>query len=494
MRLSRFKRGRSLPSPLDLLAALAMAIVAFSFVMGPVLGQDASSSPAATASPTSSPTPIRTADSTPTPSPAVTSGTLPAAAATALATPTPSAAGLAAGASPTATASPVAQYAPGSSTTGDPCAPTPTPNPNATPGPSATTHPNPNLCPAQPDGANPLSLLAWAFTPVFQVIFIGLVALYNLTGDIGTAIILLTIIMRTLLIPVFRAQIVSQRRMQMLQPELRAIQQRYKGDRAKISEQQMLLYRERGINPASGCLPAVLQLVLLLPMYQVFMQGLKAPDISSMLHPFGIQVVSVQCMDPGNPYVPCINPDIPWLAWLPKIDNGFQMPGYPGGLPSNQPEIFVIVLAGMGLGLSLLALVSALLQLVQTRMMMNRGPSADATQSTQNRLFLLMPAFSLIYGAILPAGLFIYWITTTIFSIVQQFLINGYGGLFPLFGWTPGFARDYQPRFPVSMPAPKPASSSKEVDITTTTRSASESAAGTIRPVRRRSRRRGRRR
>ena len=70
-----------------------------------------------------------------------------------------------------------------------------------------------------------------------------------------------------------------------------------------------------------------------------------------------------------------------------------------------------------------------------------------------NRMMLLLPLFSLVYGAILPAGLFIYWITTTVFSIVQLFLINGFGGLFPLFGWTPGIAKDYQPRFPVSMPA-----------------------------------------
>jgi YidC/Oxa1 family membrane protein insertase len=255
----------------------------------------------------------------------------------------------------------------------------------------------------------------------------------------------------------------------------------------------MQLYKDRGVNPASGCLPAVLQLVLLLPMYQVFSQGLNAPDISSMLHPFGIQVVNVQCLDPGNPYVPCINPDIPWLAWLPRIDNGFIMPGYPGGLPSNEPEIFVMVFAGLGLGLSLLAAVSALLQLVQTRMMMARG--GDSQQVTQQRMFMLLPAFSLIYGAILPSGLFIYWITTTIFSIVQQFLINGYGGLFPLFGWTPGFAKDHTPRFPVSMPEPKPAASKSDGDTNQTTkRSTKESAAGTIRPARRRSRRRGRRR
>jgi YidC/Oxa1 family membrane protein insertase len=384
---------------------------------------------------------------------------------------------------------------PGASTTGDPCAPTPTPDPEATPNPDATEAPKPNLCPAQPNGADPLALLAWIFTPIFQTIFIGLVFLYSVTGDIGISIILLTIVIRTLLIPVFRKQIVSQRRMQMLQPELRAIQAKYKGDRAKISEEQMKLYRDRGVNPASGCLPAVLQLVLLLPMYQVFMQGLNAPDISSMLHPFGIQLVSVECQDPGNPYVPCIDPDIPWLGWLPKIDDGFQMPGYPGGLPSNEPEIFLMVLSGLGFGLSLLALTSAVLQLIQSRMMMNRDAApGDTAAATTNRMMLILPLFSLIYGAILPAGLFIYWITTTVFSIGQQFLINGFGGLFPIFGWTPGIAKDFTAPFPVTMPEPKPPEPEKEGATKTTKRSTKESAAGTIRPARRRSRRRGRRR
>ena len=210
---------------------------------------------------------------------------------------------------------PAASLPPGASSTADPCAPRPTLAPGATPDPSPKPH---NLCPAQPHGADPLALLAWVFTPIFQVIFLGLAFLYSVTGDIGISIILLTIIIRILLIPVFRAQIVSQRRMQMLQPELRAIQAKYKGDRARISAEQMQLYRDRGVNPASGCLPAVLQMVLLLPMYQVFTQGLTAPDISSMLSPFGIPLVNIQCQEPGNPYAPCIDPDIPWLAWIPR--------------------------------------------------------------------------------------------------------------------------------------------------------------------------------
>jgi YidC/Oxa1 family membrane protein insertase len=466
-------------APLDLLAAIAIAVIALSLIAGPAFSQETSPPPViaeATA-------PASTPGTTPAQSPG------PQGVATLPASPAPDDTG------PVGTplASPAPTLMPGASTTEDPCAPRPTPDPEATPNPDATALPHPNLCPAQP-GANPMDLLAWLFTPIFQTIFIGLAFLYSVTGDIGVAIILLTIILRILLIPVFRAQIVSQRRMQMLQPELKAIQAKYKGDRAKISEQQMQLYKDRGVNPASGCLPAVLQLVLLLPMYQVFTQGLKAPDISSMLHPFGIQLVRLECEHPGDPYSPCIDPDIPWLAWIPKVgEGGFQLPGYPGGLPSNEPEIFLMVLAGLGLGLSLLAAISALLQLVQTRMMMTR--STDPSQAMQQKMFLLLPAFSLIYGAILPAGLFIYWITTTVFSIVQQFLINGYGGLFPLFGWTPGFAKDHTPRFPVKMPEPKPAAVNADGSLTQTTkRSTKESAAGTIRPARRRSRRRGRRR
>jgi len=459
-------------SLVDLLAAVAIAVIAFGLVVGPAMAQDPSPSVepsiAAEASPEAEASPAASLQADPSPSPS--SSLEPAA--------TPS-------------------LPPGANSTEDPCGPKPTPDPAATPNPDPTDPPPDNLCPAQPSGTNPLSILAWIFTPIFQAIFLGLAFIYSLTGDIGISIILLTILLRILLIPVFRAQIVSQRRMQMLQPEIRAIQTKYKGDRAKISAEQMKLYKDRGVNPASGCLPAVLQLFLLLPMYQVFMRGLTAPDISSMLNPFGFQLVNVECYNPTDPYAPCIDPAIPWLSWLPKLDGGLNIPGYPGGLPSNEPEIFIMVFSGLGLGLSLLASFSAVMQLIQSRMMMNRNAApGDTAAATTNRMMLLLPLFSLIYGAILPAGLFIYWITTSVFSIVQQFLINGYGGMFPLFGWTPGFAKDFQPPFPVSMPEPKAPEPDKDgkKPTTTTKRSTKDSAAGTIRPARRRSRRRGRRR
>lgn len=391
----------------------------------------------------------------------------------------PSPGGTAGSVSPagTAPATPATSPAPGA--TADPGAatdPCPLPQPLPTPPePGATPRPLP-LCPAQLSG-NPVDLLAWLFTPIFQGLFLGLAAFYRLTGDIGIAIILLTIVIKTILVPLFRRQIVSQRRMQLIQPEIRAVQQKYKGNRQRIGEETMRLYRERGINPAAGCLPAVLQLFLLIPIYQVVSQGLSAPDISSMLQVFGQPLLDIQCQDPGNPNVPCIDPTIRWL----------------GNLDAHVPEILFRI-PGINFGVSALALIAAVLQLIQTRMMTPH--TNDPQMRSQQRIFLILPLFSIIYGSFLPAGLFLYWIVFTAYSIVQQYLIAGWGALFPLFGWNPGFARDHRPRFPVPEAPPPKAESGQRRETEEPRRSPSERAAGTIRPARTKARtsRRGRRR
>src|SRR2546423_11278316 len=163
------------------------------------------------------------------------------------------------------------------------------------PGASGAPHPSPTpLVPASP-GADPISLLAFVFTPVFQLLFIVLAGLYTLTGNIAFAIIILTLIIRALVIPLFRRQTVSQRRMQLLQPEIKEVQRRYKGDRTKISEATMALYKERGVNPAAGCLPLVLQFILLIPMYSVIRDGLTNYDPSAMLSVFGQKLIDLHC-------------------------------------------------------------------------------------------------------------------------------------------------------------------------------------------------------
>ncbi len=317
--------------------------------------------------------------------------------------------------------------------------------PGGSAGPTPTpTPPPPPLTPVSP-GADPVSLLGWLFTPIFQVMLIILIAVYQflenlaVPGAIAWAIVVLTLIVRAVLIPLYRKQLVSQRRMQLLQPEIKEIQKRFKGDSMKARLAQQELFKERGINPLAGCLPLLLQLPLLFIMYSVIQNGLTNQDPSAMLNVFGLQVVDVQCTNIVGGVVdatkPCIDSLVPILGNIAL------------------PQAFLTI---FGFGLSFLAIASALLQLVQSRMLL---PPADPDNTDPNiriqrQTMLFLPLISVVYGGFLPAGLFIYWIVATIFSIVQQYLIVGWGSMFPFFGWTPAFALDHTPRYPVAMPPP----------------------------------------
>lgn len=362
-------------------------------------------------------------------------------------------------------------------------------------GAAATTPPHPPLTPAQP-GADPVSLLAWVFNPIFQLLYILLIWLQKVTGDVGIAIVLMTLVVRAALIPLFRRQIVSTKRMQLIQPELKELQKRHKGDRAKYSAAQMELFKERGVNPASGCLPLLLQLPLLMIIYSVISQGLTNPDPRAMFSFFGLHLVDYTCVNgvggavgaTVDLYKPCINTTVTWL----------------GNLDVSKPWTLFPHIAFLS-WFSILAAASAILQLVQSRMTMPPSTAAfsDQNSKVQRQLVLFLPLISLAYGGFLPAGLFIYWIVTTIFGIAQQYLIVGWGSTFPLFGFTPNFARDHRPRFPVEEPkmaaggapgaARKPATVRPPIDRTPAARSAS--AAATVRPRERgRQGRRGRKR
>jgi YidC/Oxa1 family membrane protein insertase len=343
--------------------------------------------------------------------------------------------------------------------------------------------PHPPLEPAEP-GADPVSLLAWLFTPIFKLLFIILAATYNLfwglgfPGAVGWAIVVLTLVVRAVLIPLFRMQLVSQRRIQMLQPEMREIQKRFKGDRLKQQQAQQELYKERGINPLSGCLPLLLQLPLLFIMYSVIQNGITNQDPNAMLNVLGYQVVTIECQN--------IEPDGTVNASEPCMDTHVPILG-----DVSKPQTIAVI---AGIGISILAILSALLQLVQSRMML---PPPDPTNSDPNvrlqrQMMLFLPLISIIYGGFLPAGLFIYWIVATLFSIAQQYLIVGWGGMFPVLKWEPAFARDHTPRFPVEMPPP-PEPSKRAAILTDADKKSS--ADKTIRQGRRgRQSRRGRRR
>jgi YidC/Oxa1 family membrane protein insertase len=355
-------------------------------------------------------------------------------------------------------------------------------------GPSPSPSVHPPLTPA-PAGADPISFLAFIFTPIFQAMFIILVAVYvflenlGVPAAIGWAIVVLTLVVRAVVIPLYRRQLVSQRRMQLLQPEIKEIQRRYKGDQMKARVAQQELFKERGVSPLAGCLPLLLQMPLLFIMYSVIQNGLTNQDPRAMLNVFGVKVVDLACHNLVNGVIdvtkPCIDTVIPIL----------------GNLDVSKPSTFLSLgVGGFVLGLSILAIASAFLQLIQSRMMLPVTKPSDDDPNTkiQRQTMLFLPLISVVYGGFLPAGLFIYWITATIFSIAQQYLIVGWGGMFPLFGWTPAFATGHTPRFPVAMPPP-PDPSKRAAILTDAEKKTT--AASTIRPRERgRQGRRGRRR
>ena len=324
----------------------------------------------------------------------------------------------------------------------------PTPTLHVTPAPT------PIIVAPAPISADPTKLLGALFNPIFQAFLLLMVGLHTFTGfDMGIAIILTTLIVRTAMVPLMRRQMVSMRRMQAVGPEVKAIQQRFKNDRVKQQQATMALYKERGISQA-GCLVALIPLFLLLPMYQVVREGLTATDLTESLKVFGVQLVPLTCPPPQaitnaagaiTGFKPCIDSVIPWLG-------GIDAAGH-GGIISFGFSLPLIITQLSGI--SMFAVVYLILQLIASRMALpahNPDVPLDQNQRTQRTMALYLPFITLLYGDLIPVGVFLYLIVSTMYQIVQQFLTTGWGGMFPLFGRTPAFAVDHTPRFPVAMP------------------------------------------
>jgi YidC/Oxa1 family membrane protein insertase len=361
-------------------------------------------------------------------------------------------------------------------------------------GAPSPTHSQAPLTPA-PIGASPFELLAWAFTPIFQVLFIALVVLDKLTGNMLIAILLLTVVIKLITTPITRRQLVSSRQTQLLQPEIKEIQRKYKGDRAKQQTATSEFYKQRGINPAGGCLPMLVTTGLLIPMYSVFSQGLQNYDITAMLRvgpiDFG-QILGITC-----PSAPIFN-QVHGYVENACLSASSQFLGVNWGIP----EPYTTGLYVFGFGVAILAIISSLVQLVSSRQLLppfDPRTADDANVKTQRQMAYFLPFISILYGGIVPAGLMLYWIASSVISIAQQFLVVGFGGIFPLFGWSPQFARDHRPRYHVTLPEPKPIKSGEASSAAERAKAVDRDVAArsTIRPNpnnRAKSGRRGRRR
>ena len=307
------------------------------------------------------------------------------------------------------------------------------------------------------------------FTPPWDVFFLPLfnllIAAYHLLfSDFALAIIVFTVVIRTLLAPLFVRQIRSQKEMQRMQPLIREVQRKHKGNRQKISEETMALYREHGVNPAAGCLPVVLQLPLLFALYQALIRASNVVTLTA-------EQASSQAFADLQAALPNITPVIGEAdKFKAPIDGAcnlaqFSVPEFSHFLPLNcqlitplhlsdsiqttVPWLFGLDLARVdhvfaipigGFALSGIALLAAVLQFVQVKMTSPRPNPDDPTSATTSTMVYLFPLLTIFWGGLFPSGLILYWAVYTAYLIAQQFTIMGWGNLFPIFGWQPGWA------------------------------------------------------
>jgi YidC/Oxa1 family membrane protein insertase len=223
------------------------------------------------------------------------------------------------------------------------------------------------------------------YDPLFNL----LIWLYNIVpgNDIGIAIIILTLLIRVVLFPLYYQSIRSQRALQEIQPKVNELKNKYKDEKEKMSKELMVLYKNEKVNPFSSCLPLVIQFPFLIAVYQVFRSGLNS-DSLDLLYPF--------ITNPGH---------------LNSVSFGF--------IDLAVPSVILAFLAGSA-------------QFWQAKMMVTKKPPLvkgkeisgakdEKMMATMNKqMVYFMPFITVIIGVSLPAGLTLYWFITTLLMALQQ--------------------------------------------------------------------------
>ena len=255
------------------------------------------------------------------------------------------------------------------------------------------------------------------FTLLYQPLVNALMVFYNIFGNLGLAIIGLTAAIRTLLIPLTAPSLKTAQRMKELAPELAKLKKKYKDDKKQFATAQMELYQKAGVNPAAGCLPQIVQLVILIALYQAFNQVLRVDGdiitkLNEVLYP-ALKLASDTVINTKFLYLDLNQPDL------------FNLPGISFSLPGA------------------FLLTAALAQLLSSKMMQpavaasrkqaekTPGKEDDMAAAMQTQMLYLFPIMTIFIGYRFPSGLVLYWLIFSISTALQQYLVNGLGGLQP---------------------------------------------------------------
>lgn len=217
-------------------------------------------------------------------------------------------------------------------------------------------------------------LFGWAIKPLASWLIQGLVFLEGYVGNYGIAIIIITILIRLLIWPVYAKSARSMKRMSKLTPLMKDIKEKYADDPQKMNQETMKLYQTYGINPLGGCLPMFIQLPVFLAFYRMLWSAVELRHESFL-----------------------------WVDDLAMPDTLFDMP---------------FSLPFLGSGFNLLPILMGITSFIQIAITPKTG------DKTQRMIFMLMPVMFLFFCYNFAAALALYWTVSNIFSILQTWIMN----------------------------------------------------------------------
>lgn len=275
--------------------------------------------------------------------------------------------------------------------------------------------------------------------------------LYSFTSNYGLALILFSLIVKVVLLPVSIKSKRSMLQMSRLAPEVKELEKKYGDDKQKLQQAQMELYKEEGVSTTGGCLWSLIPLLILLPLYYVIREPLtymmhnarsvsagvvawmQASGVSFGKNTFYAQLIAASHL--GNYLNDIKEVAVLSAAKLKEIDFGFlginlaEIPTWRVWECSgwNQIGLFLIPIVSGGFQVLSMLLSQKMNNSVATDANGQKDEAAakTANQTTQSML-IMMPIMSLWIGYSMPAAISIYWITQAVFSIIQEYFVNGY--------------------------------------------------------------------
>ena len=268
---------------------------------------------------------------------------------------------------------------------------------------------------------------------IFEPFAGALAVFYGLIPSLGLAIILLTLVVRVILLPLSIKQTRSMREMQRIQPEIKRLQQKYKGNRQKMNEELMALYKEHNVNPFGGCLPLLMQFPVLIALFYVIRAPLKylgysvpegtpanavvdgmdyvAQNVSGIMRTMQDSSLAHALRETGAEVYRFVGLRLDCAA--STVYSGGEAAGgqCPQGTVQFIPYVVLVLLMGLTTWYQ------------QKQMTASRGPTPDA-QAQQMQMFArIMPIMLMVFSFSFPSGVVVYWLTTNLWTIGQQRLV-----------------------------------------------------------------------